>query len=738
MKAKLLSLLLVLFLISAIAAPLGVAAESEPVQSTPVSVALAAAERPDWPTFDLIEGENSTDISVEPAQVRASTGWRKAYLVLIPVGVVVCGALAVVFFVKFKKRGSEPTYVSEKTDVSAEPVEGGVRRTSAKKSGVRIAAQVLTIVFAFTVLSGTGLFGIGGLLEDLYDPIYYYAGATESKNAAPDPIKGYTEDVSNREILSTFDFGLESKYDRVYSNFPHFWNASSPKHNYATVSLSAKYSGRYEFSYEEEDGDGANVWYVLAAEDASDVGENYYAEAEYRLAMTSSDGEINYVDTTVYDKLRMVFKAENADKPVNLTVIAETRRLEATDEGDLSPIRYELGTYTADKGGEKVELTFNMGVISAEDRPYLARILFRTNNVEIEAGSQTSAQKNSIYYLELYSTGKTTGTGELAGTGVNADTTLSMSSEYLGSYGYSLLGAYSASGFYDTSDKKWKIWYGAGIPENIASDNVYYMETTDPNLGWSKPVRLILNDPTGKLTAANVAPGYGGDPSVVKVNGTYYMFFSGLENTKSPPNKIYLATSQDGMNFTVYGCVVDVEKMGLGYGAGGPSVIYKDGTWYLYYYTQSPSKEYPDEPIGFVLKKGTTPYEFGKAEATYNTLGAADVKWMPTLGLWVCTDYTEGAAQGGYDFDSVRIGFSKDGVNFNFTNEPLSRPVQDYSAKTNHNPGFIGNELGYGFETMFLTYGVNDFSLRSMDAGLQMDCRMLGYSRVTFSVKEGE
>jgi hypothetical protein len=263
------------------------------------------------------------------------------------------------------------------------------------------------------------------------------------------------------------------------------------------------------------------------------------------------------------------------------------------------------------------------------------------------------------------------------------------------------------------------------------------METTDLNKGWSKPVRLILNDPTGMLCAANKAPGYGGDPSVVKVNGVYYMFFSGLEYTPAPPNKIYLATSTDGLNFTVYGPVVDVEKMGLGYGAGSPSVIYKDGIWYLYYYTQSPSKQYPDEPTGFVLKTGTTPYEFGKAQATYNTYGAADVKWMPSLGLWVATDYTEGITQGGYNFDTVRIGFSKDGINFDFTNEPTSRPIQDYSAKTNHNPGFIGNELGYGFETMFLTYGINDFSLRTKDAGLQMDTRMMGYSRVTFAKKEG-
>lgn len=707
MKRKLLSLALLVMLAFCLAAPVGAFADGQ------TAVPRAAIEgQTDWPEFEPVEGENSTEIEVKPADKRTATGWGIAYIVLIPVGAVVCGGLAVLFFVKKKKD-----------------------KTEEKKNGVRLCSQILTLVFAFTVLAGTGIFGVSGLFEERHNPLYYYAGATASKSAAPDAVKGFTEGLTNRKVLSTFDFGLESKYDRVYSNFPHFWNTSSPKHNYSTVSLSSKNSYKYEYAYEEDDGDGANVWYVLSADDKSDVGDNYYADAEYRLTMNSSDGETNYVDTSIYDKMRLVFKAENAGKPVNLTVIADTRRKEAKDEDDLAPVRYELGTYEG-KSGEKVEITLNMGSIAPEDRPYLSRIIFRTNNEDIAANSEKSCQKNSLYYLELYSTAKTENQAELAGVGANEGVTLGMQSEYLGSYGYSLYGAYSASGFYDTSDGKWKIWYGAGIPENIASDNVYYMETTDLNKGWSQPTRLILNDPTGKLTAANKAPGYGGDPSVVKVDGTYYMFFSGLENTPSPPNKIYLATSKDGVNFTVYGAVVDVVKMGLGYGAGSPSVVYKDGIWYLYYYTQSPSTAYPDEATGFVLKTGTTPYEFGKAVATQNTYGAADVKWMPSLGLWVCTDYTEGAEQGGYEFDSVRIGFSKDGLNFSFTNEPLSRPIQDYTAKTCHNPGFIGNEYGYGFETMFLTYGVNDFSLRGMDAGLQMDCRMLGYSRVTFSKKE--
>lgn len=90
---------------------------------------------------------------MKPADKRTATGWGIAYIVLIPVGAVVCGGLAVLFFVKKKKD-----------------------KTEEKKNGVRLCSQILTLVFAFTVLAGTGIFGVSGLLEERHNPLYYYAG----------------------------------------------------------------------------------------------------------------------------------------------------------------------------------------------------------------------------------------------------------------------------------------------------------------------------------------------------------------------------------------------------------------------------------------------------------------------------------------------------------------------------------------------------------------------------------
>ena len=127
-----------------------------------------------------------------------------------------------------------------------------------------------------------------------------------------------------------------------------------------------------------------------------------------------------------------------------------------------------------------------------------------------------------------------------------------------------------------------------------------------PDIIFEGPERIVGNYAReglmvdlSDLWEANGSDIAEGISSVSQLDGTYYMYFSGLERyTAHPPNKIYLATSKDGVNFTVYGAVVDVPKLGLGYGAGSPSVIYKDGKYYLYYYTQSPSNDYPNEPIG--------------------------------------------------------------------------------------------------------------------------------------------
>lgn len=306
-----------------------------------------------------------------------------------------------------------------------------------------------------------------------------------------------------------------------------------------------------------------------------------------------------------------------------------------------------------------------------------------------------------------------------------------MDSEYLGNMKMTRWGAYSASGFYDPADKKWKIWYGAGIPEYTSSDNVYFMETSDPKKGWSVPYRCKLDDPKGELFPYNVNPAYGGDPSVIKRNGVYYMYFSGIYSAKTPDasgrtfwNKIYLATSTNGKDYKLqYPPVVDAANSGsLGYGTGAPSVVYKDGMFYLYYYSQY-------EPQGGYFLRTSKDGRNFSAPTRVGDFGG-DVKWVPALKKWVMCYYTEPGQGGVFSSEGVRIAISDDGIHWTFGNDDSQLPTQDPFAVATHNPGWIGTPDGHGWRSMFLTFGNNDLPL--IGEANQMDSRQLEWSRVFF------
>ena len=82
------------------------------------------------------------------------------------------------------------------------------------------------------------------------------------------------------------------------------------------------------------------------------------------------------------------------------------------------------------------------------------------------------------------------------------------------------------------------------------------------------------------------------DPSVLHVNGTYYLYYGGFPITGAPVTQVTavgLATSQDGLNFTRVKStpIITPARSTAGlwnvYGAGQPSVIYYNNMFYLAY-----------------------------------------------------------------------------------------------------------------------------------------------------------
>lgn len=135
-------------------------------------------------------------------------------------------------------------------------------------------------------------------------------------------------------------------------------------------------------------------------------------------------------------------------------------------------------------------------------------------------------------------------------------------------------------------------------------DAIFYAESTDLK-NWTNVQRVISLAPNAtNIKKYDNIKGMLGKPSVVHVGDTYYMYFE-APATEDPDvtqtvlewdNQVMLATSQDGIEWSFHSdangepqpvVAMPTELMGnfnsKDYGAGQPSVFYKDGLFHLTY-----------------------------------------------------------------------------------------------------------------------------------------------------------
>ena len=631
--------------------------------------------------FDIVgnyNGEQNVDVKVIESGGNNNSGYI-IYIVIGAVVLVAAAAAVTVIVIKKKKKGTG--------------------------KGTGAAAIILCLLVGFCAPFSTVH------ADKLYTGgDYGYPEAVASESIEPASVQDMADSIVTKRILSDYEHGVELRYDRIYNTFKRYWTDNAPEYSYTPVSVSAE-DMQYKATEGEED--NCNYWLVYPAEDKSTDG---VVSATYRM---DYGGYGNYIDASLYNKFRVVYRGTNAKgDTVNLTVKVVT---DTEEEGRKT---YTLGTYEG-ASGQKVILTFDTTVIPDAERMAVSRIIYETSVADIPyQASGSSYQKNELYYADFYSTERASITQRLNG--------VQYHSEYLGTMVTSLYGLYSGSGMYDEEAGLWRWWGGGGIPEGVASDNIWYLETPDPALGWSVQKRIIINDENGILHSATSSPGQAGDPTVIKVDGTYYMYFTALPagSVDGTWNKVYLATSTDGYNFDLYEePIIDCPVSDSLYGAGAPCVIYKDDMFYLYYFnTQTHGACRATSTDGYVFESET------KVNKGHAGMPAA-VTYIESIEKWVF-------------FDGM-LGFSDDGINFTYPSDgnvqgqesSMSDPAMNWSRftdengnwvkRSNHSGNFFTDCHGMGYDTMFIAYAFED--LVDVRNGLNMDFRELEWSVISFS-----
>jgi domain of unknown function (DUF1083) len=230
-------------------------------------------------------------------------------------------------------------------------------------------------------------------------------------------------------------------------------------------------------------------------------------------------------------------------------------------------------------------------------------------------------------------------------------------------------------------DGKYKMWW----VRPAVYDAVFYAESVDLK-NWTNVQRVISLSPNSlNVEKFDNIKGMLGKPSVIHVGDTYYMYFE-APATEDPDitqtvlewdNQVMLATSKDGIDWEFYSddkgqpqpvVAMPEELMGnfndKDYGAGQPSVFYKDGLFYLTYcyviYSQNIAEirvATSEDGIHFGLTGTHKKLSPGNGMGvTYNTLTG---KYMAagTGEIWESDtlDFTGHQTYKYYDYDTTTI-----------------------------------------------------------------------------------
>jgi predicted GH43/DUF377 family glycosyl hydrolase len=154
-------------------------------------------------------------------------------------------------------------------------------------------------------------------------------------------------------------------------------------------------------------------------------------------------------------------------------------------------------------------------------------------------------------------------------------------------YGPPVHSTYSPWIMHETGWDRYRMYFGRNeIINGISADRIYLSENMgDGKTGWGTPI--VLLSPGGAGQGALIH-----DPTVAIVGGTWHIYYTGTDGPDGNGhynNRIFRATSSDGVSWTKQGqtTISGLPVQNGSYGCGEPSIIYENGTYYLYFFSDA-------------------------------------------------------------------------------------------------------------------------------------------------------
>ncbi len=255
------------------------------------------------------------------------------------------------------------------------------------------------------------------------------------------------------------------------------------------------------------------------------------------------------------------------------------------------------------------------------------------------------------------------------------------------------------------NDTDWIIYY-CGLNETGDRDAIYRIDTFDGGGSWSDAIKVFHNDVKTEDEGLHTC-----DPTVVRHNDVWHMFYdsehSGNEGDVNERNRIFHATSMDGLTWDREGMVVDMINVeSNSYGAGMPSVLwdFKRQTWTMYYTDvsgihgntvwriDSLDKANLDEWDVNTRVKVVMPEEDGSKLSW-------DVAYFPEQGDGT---YLATAGHNGSSAELISVYRSDNGIDFTFLADVPS------NEGVNHNSGILRNDMGHAASPFAIYWGAGD------------------------------